>query len=393
MASKSAAPADSVSADDGEVATPKAVTKLYNKSTISSVELLEKAMARSPSAPPSLALLAPGATRAIIPLAVDISEDNAMTLDSFSAYGRVCAQALDNRRLKFSAIHLLAIAFFDLDSFPLEESIARPASSGHSLPVIARVRRCNSDRKKAVWPLAMIFQVLKVWHDVWSVMICPSVAARCYKALLSVVDDVLFTTEGTEGVACNLAQEEALSAVMRWICAVVGDNFLAHCRTQDVVSARSSMDAGLEISLSSPFLSFAIIHAKWQAHRDTFFRAMNEARVRKAFPSVYPGASQSAPAAQKHWSTLPLQSELRPSDEMKKMAQSAGFQGPNAWKQAVAAWDKKSGSTYSQAHPHYRLCAFKHAFPNVSKGCAARTCARCSAKRDFDRKIEIPAGV
>ena len=190
-----------------------------------------------------------------------------------------------------------------------------------------------------------------------------------------------------------MVQEEALSEVMRWICSVVGDNFLAHCRTQDVVNARASLDAGLEISLSSPFLSFAIIHAKWQAHRDTFFRAMNEARVRKAFPSAYPGASASAPPAQRHWSTLPLQSDLKPTEDMKAMAKSAGFQGPTAWKQAVAAWDKKPGSTYSQAHPHYRLCAFKHAFPNVSKGCVARTCARCSAKRDFDRKVEIPAGV
>ena len=392
MASKSAAPADSVSADDG-VIVPKAIAKLFNKSTTGAVELLEKAMRGSPSAPPSFALLAPGATRAIAPLVVDISEDNASTLDSFSAYGRACAQVLDNRRLRFSVIHLVAIAFFDLDSFPLEESIARPASSGHSLPVLARVRRCNSSRKKTVWPMATIVQVLKVWHDVWSALICPSVAARCYKALQSVVEDVLYTTEGSEGVACNSAQEEALSEVMRWICSVVGDNFLAHCRTQDVVNARSSLDDGLEISLSSPFLSFAIIHAKWQAHRDTFFRSMNEARVRKAFPSAYPGASASTPPAQKHWSLLPLQSDLKPTEEMKKMAQSAGFQGPSAWKQAVAAWDKKPNSTYSQAHPHYRLCAFKHAFPNVSKGCFAKTCARCSAKRDFDRKVEIPAGV
>jgi hypothetical protein len=255
------------------------------------------------------------------------------------------------------------------------------------------VRRCNSSRTKVVWPLATIVQVLAVWHDVWSTLICPSVAGRCYKALQTVVEDVLYTTEGTEGVACNLAQEEALSAVMRWICGVVGDNFLAHCRTQDVVTAPASADAGLEISSSSSFLSFAIIHAKWQAHRDTFFRAMNEARVRKAFPSAYPGAPSSSPAAQKHWSSLPLQSDLKPSVDMRTMAQSVGFQGPNAWKQAVVAWDKKPGSVYSQAHPHYRLCAFKHAFPSVSKGCAAQRCARCLAKRDFDRKVELPAGV
>ena len=393
MASKGAAPADSMSADDGGFITPKAIAKLFNTTTIGAVELLEKAMRGSPSAPPSFALLTPGATRAIHPLVVDISEDNASTLDSFSAYGRACAQVLDNRRLRFSVIHLVAIAFFDLDSFPLEESIARPASSGHSLPVLARVRRCNSSRKKTVWPMATIVQVLKVWHDVWSVLICPSVAARCFSALQSVVEDVLYTTEGSENVACNSAQEEALSEVMRWICSVVGDNFLAHCRTQDVVNARSSLDDGLEISLSSPFLSFAIIHAKWQAHRDTFFRSMNEARIRKVFPSAYPGASASSPPAQRHWSLLPLQSDLKTTKEMEKMAQSAGFQGPNAWKQAVAAWDKKPNSTYSQAHLHYRLCAFKHAFPNVSKGCVAKTCARCSAKRDFDRKVEIPAGV
>jgi hypothetical protein len=90
---------------------------------------------------------------------------------------------------------------------------------------------------------------------------------------------------------------------------------------------------------------------------------------------------------------LPLQSDLKPTEDMKKMAQSTGFQGANAWKHAVAAWDKKPNSTYSQAHLHYRLCAFKHAFPSVSKGCFAKTCARCSAKRDFDRKVEIPAGV
>ena len=393
MASKGAAPSDSVSADDGNIVTPKAIAKLFNTTTIGAVELLEKAMRGSPSAPPSFALLTSGATRAISPLVVDISEDNASTLDSFSAYGRACAQVLDNRRLRFSVIHLVAIAFFDLDSFPLEESIARPASSGHSLPVLARVRRCNSSRKKTVWPMATIVQVLKVWHDVWSVLICPSVAARCFSALQSVVEDVLYTTEGSENVACNSAQEEALSEVMRWICSVVGDNFLAHCRTQDVVNARSSLDDGLEISLSSPFLSFAIIHAKWQAHRDTFFRSMNEARIRKVFPSAYPGASASSPPAQRHWSLLPLQSDLKTTKEMEKMAQSAGFQGPNAWKQAVAAWDKKPNSTYSQAHLHYRLCAFKHAFPSVSKGCVAQRCARCLAKRDFDRKVEIPAGV
>ena len=393
MASKSAAPGGSVSADDGDAVTPKAVTKLYNKTTIGAVELLEKAMRGSPSAPPSFALLTPGAIRALFPLAVDISEDNALTLDSFSACGRACHQVLDNRRLRFSVIHLVAIAFFDLDSFPLEESIARPASTGHSMPVLTRVRRCNSSRKTTVWSMATIVQVLSVWHDVWSALICPSVAARCFKALQSVVEDVLYTTEGVEGEACNFVQEEALSEVMRWICSVVGDNFLAHSRTQDVVNARASLDAGLEISLSSPFLSFAIIHSKWQAHRDTFFRAMNEARVRKAFPSAYPGASASAPPAQRHWSTLPLQSDLKPTEAMKAMASSAGFSGPHAWKLAVAAWDKKPGSTYSQAHPQYRLCAFKHAFPNVSKGCVARTCARCSAKRDFDRKVEIPAGV
>jgi hypothetical protein len=184
---------------------------------------------------------------------------------------------------------------------------------------------------------------------------------------------------------------------MRWICEVTYDSWTAHCRRPVSSSTAASRTAAAAsgVCATSPYFSFDIINAKWATHKGVFFRAQHEARARRSFAQAASPAGAGAGASTsglKHWTKLPLQADLKPNDDMRAMAKSVGFTGADAWRRAVNAFDKKPGSTYDPGHAQYRKCAFKYAFPKVSSTCKAKVCARCSAKRDFDNKVPLPAG-